>query len=100
VSALFIVSIIMAYQIRLFAIMIYGRLIHEFDPWFNMRATQYLADNGAEKFFTWYDHESWYPLGRPVGTTIYPGMQVCDQYSYSLFMFELSFRFWTPRALV
>lgn len=40
-----------------------------------MRATQYLADNGAEKFFKWYDHESWYPLGRPVGTTIYPGMQ-------------------------
>ena len=40
-----------------------------------MRATQYLADNGVEKFFKWYDHESWYPLGRPVGTTIYPGMQ-------------------------
>ena len=31
--------------------------------------------NGAERFFKWYDHESWYPLGRPVGTTIYPGMQ-------------------------
>jgi dolichyl-diphosphooligosaccharide--protein glycosyltransferase len=31
--------------------------------------------NGYEKFFTWFDYLVWYPLGRPVGTTIYPGMQ-------------------------
>ena len=53
-----------------------GRVIHEFDPWFNFRANKYLADNGWAKFFTWFDYESWYPLGRPVGTTIYPGMQI------------------------
>ena len=29
----------------------------------------------AAKFFKWFDYMSWYPLGRPVGTTIYPGMQ-------------------------
>ena len=28
-----------AYHIRLFAIETYGRVIHEFDPWFNYRAT-------------------------------------------------------------
>ena len=65
-----------AYYIRLFAVREYGRIIHEFDPWFNFRATQYLVDNGWTEFFTWYDHSVWYPLGRPVGTTIYPGMQV------------------------
>ena len=65
-----------AYGIRLYAIKTYGRVIHEFDPWFNFRATKYLADNGLKKFFTWFDYESWYPLGRPVGTTIYPGMQM------------------------
>ncbi len=54
----------------------FGRIIHEFDPWFNMRATTYLARNGLQKFFTWFDHESWYPIGRPVGTTIYPGLQI------------------------
>ena len=64
-----------AYTIRLHAVEVYGRVIHEFDPWFNFRATQYLVDHGWREFFTWYDHESWYPLGRPVGTTIYPGMQ-------------------------
>jgi len=54
----------------------YGNVIHEFDPWFNYRATEYLADHGWQAFFTWFDHRSWYPLGRPVGTTIYPGMQI------------------------
>ena len=65
-----------AYTIRLHAIEEYGLVIHEFDPWFNYRATEYLAQHGYEKFFKWYDYMSWYPLGRPVGTTIYPGMQL------------------------
>ena len=67
-------------SIRLFAVKNYGMLIHEFDPWFNFRATQYLADHGTEKFFKWFDYMSWYPLGRPVGTTIYPGMQFSAVY--------------------
>ena len=69
-------AISLAYNIRLKAIHTYGYVIHEFDPWFNMRATQYLADNGLHAFFHWFDRMSWYPLGRPVGTTIYPGMQM------------------------
>lgn len=32
--------------------------------------------------FCRYDHESWYPLGRPVGTTIYPGMQITSVRKY------------------
>jgi dolichyl-diphosphooligosaccharide--protein glycosyltransferase len=75
-SFLFIQILISAYEIRLYAINSYGLVIHEFDPWFNFRATQYLADNGWEAFFHWFDYRSWYPLGRPVGTTIYPGMQI------------------------
>ena len=70
------VAIGKAYDIRLHAIKTYGYVIHEFDPWFNYRATEYLAANGLRKFFTWFDRMAWYPLGRPVGTTIYPGMQM------------------------
>merc|ERR1719456_2149231 len=65
-----------AYAIRLYSVEEYGPIIHEFDPWFNYRAAQYMADNGLERFFKWYDYMSWYPLGRPIGTTIYPGMQI------------------------
>jgi len=78
VTAVFVVllSCYFAYDIRLYAINTYGTVIHEFDPWFNYRATEYLAKNGWHAFFHWFDYESWYPLGRPVGTTIYPGMQI------------------------
>jgi len=65
-----------AYQIRLYAIREYGRVIHEFDPYFNYRATEYLWAHGWKNFSQWFDYKVWYPLGRPVGTTIYPGMQV------------------------
>mmetsp|Transcript_83110 Transcript_83110/g.209498 ORF Transcript_83110/g.209498 Transcript_83110/m.209498 type:complete len:830 (+) Transcript_83110:57-2546(+) len=67
-----------AYRIRMHAINTFGYVIHEFDPWFNYRATEYLAEHGWSKFFKWYDHMSWYPIGRPVGTTIYPGMQIAS----------------------
>ena len=70
------VSTKVAYEIRLYAINEYGLVIHEFDPWFNYRATEYLGEHGLKAFFEWYDYMSWYPLGRPVGTTIYPGMQI------------------------
>ena len=43
---------------------------------FNYRATEYLAEHGWTEFFHWFDYKVWYPLGRPVGTTIYPGMQI------------------------
>ena len=57
----------LAYDIRLYAIREYGTVIHEFDPWFNYRATEYLDEHGWHAFFHWFDYESWYPLGRPVG---------------------------------
>eukprot|EP00927_Polykrikos_kofoidii_P023245 TRINITY_DN21477_c0_g1_i1.p1 TRINITY_DN21477_c0_g1~~TRINITY_DN21477_c0_g1_i1.p1 ORF type:complete len:1391 (-),score=209.07 TRINITY_DN21477_c0_g1_i1:87-4259(-) len=75
VAAALVWSVCLAWEIRLFAIRGYGTVIHEYDPWFNFRATKYLADQGWHAFFTWFDHDSWYPLGRPVATTVYPGMQ-------------------------
>ena len=66
----------LAYDFRVHAIREYGSVIHEFDPWFHFRATEYLVEHGVAKFFTWFDHAAWYPLGRPVGTTIYPAMHL------------------------
>jgi dolichyl-diphosphooligosaccharide--protein glycosyltransferase len=74
--ATFVVCGYFARDIRLKAIREYGAVIHEFDPWFNYRATEYLHEHGLWEFFHWYDYKVWYPLGRPVGSTIYPGMQM------------------------
>ncbi|KAJ8613988.1 hypothetical protein CTAYLR_005631 [Chrysophaeum taylorii] len=72
------------------AIRTYGYVIHEFDPWFNFRATKYLAENGVYEFFHWFDRKSWYPLGRPIGTTIYPGMQLISVLIWKVLPYSLN----------
>ena len=44
-----------AYDIRTWAFKDFGLVIHEFDPWFNYRATEYLHQHGLAKFFHWFD---------------------------------------------
>jgi dolichyl-diphosphooligosaccharide--protein glycosyltransferase len=65
---------LLAFLIRIFSVIRYESVIHEFDPWFNYRVTQYLTTEGAYAFWNWYDPESWYPLGRIIGGTTYPGL--------------------------
>ena len=48
--AILCLSLYMAVRIRLYAVINYGRVIHEFDPWFNYRATEYMAANGWDRF--------------------------------------------------
>ena len=43
---------------------------------FNYRATHYMAMNGFYNFLNWFDERAWYPLGRIVGGTVYPGLMV------------------------
>lgn len=87
------VILYVAYTIRLHAIETYGRVIHEFDPWFNFRSTDYLVRNGLSKFMHWFDDQVWWPIGRPVGQTIYPGMMIVSAIIHwftNTFLFEIS----------
>lgn len=61
---------------RLFAVIRFESIIHEFDPWFNYRATGYMVEHGFYKFLNWFDERAWYPLGRIVGGTVYPGLMI------------------------
>eukprot|EP00792_Barthelona_sp_PAP020_P004856 TRINITY_DN2383_c0_g1_i1.p1 TRINITY_DN2383_c0_g1~~TRINITY_DN2383_c0_g1_i1.p1 ORF type:complete len:689 (+),score=147.92 TRINITY_DN2383_c0_g1_i1:1510-3576(+) len=65
---------ILAFGARLFAVLRYESVIHEFDPYFNFRATTHLIENGFSSFYNWFDDKVWYPLGRTVGFTVYPGL--------------------------
>lgn len=61
---------------RLFAVIRFESIIHEFDPWFNYRATHYLTEHGWYDFLNWFDERAWYPLGRIVGGTVFPGLMI------------------------
>ncbi|KAI0317226.1 Oligosaccharyl transferase STT3 subunit [Amylostereum chailletii] len=69
---------------RLFAVVNFESIIHEFDPWFNYRATRVLASKGFYEFWNWFDPTAWYPLGRVVGGTIYPGLMATSGVIYNL----------------
>ncbi|KAL8430707.1 hypothetical protein Efla_007573 [Eimeria flavescens] len=59
-------------------------IIFDFDPYFNHRTTKYLARHGFAEFWNWYDDTSWYPLGRPVGQTLFPGLMTTSYVIYQL----------------
>ncbi|CAG9971292.1 unnamed protein product [Clonostachys byssicola] len=81
VSILFLIAAA-AVASRLFSVIRFESIIHEFDPWFNFRATKYLVANGFYKFWDWFDDRTWHPLGRVTGGTLYPGLMVTSGVIY------------------
>ncbi|KAK9865090.1 hypothetical protein WJX84_009375 [Apatococcus fuscideae] len=65
---------VLAFCIRLFSVVKYESVIHEFDPYFNYRVTGFLTREGFYNLWNWFDEHTWYPLGRVIGGTIYPGL--------------------------
>lgn len=74
--AVLLLAWLSGFSSRLFAVIRFESIIHEFDPWFNYRATAYMVQNGFYNFLNWFDERAWYPLGRIVGGTVYPGLMI------------------------
>ena len=78
---------LVSFFIRLFAVIRYESVIHEFDPWFNYRTSQFLTEKGFYEFWNWFDDRSWYPLGRVVGQTLFPGLMTTSAVLYYVLNF-------------
>ncbi|XP_050684632.1 dolichyl-diphosphooligosaccharide--protein glycosyltransferase subunit STT3A [Leptidea sinapis] len=78
---------ILSFATRLFSVLRFESVIHEFDPYFNYRTTRFLTEEGFYKFHNWFDDRAWYPLGRIIGGTIYPGLMVTSATLYHLMQF-------------
>lgn len=82
---------VLSFSTRLFSVLRFESVIHEFDPYFNYRTTRYLAEKGFYNFHNWFDDRAWYPLGRIIGGTIYPGLMVTSAVLYRVMnMFNLT----------
>uniref|UniRef100_A0A7E4ZSY5 Dolichyl-diphosphooligosaccharide--protein glycosyltransferase subunit STT3A n=1 Tax=Panagrellus redivivus TaxID=6233 RepID=A0A7E4ZSY5_PANRE len=75
-------SAAVAFAVRLFAVIRFESVIHEFDPYFNYRTTKFLTEEGYYNFHNWFDDRAWYPLGRIIGGTIYPGLMVTSAFIF------------------
>lgn len=73
-----------AVLMRLYSVIRFESIIHEFDPWFNFRATKYLSKHGFTEFLNWFDDRTWYPLGRVTGGTLYPGLMVTSNVIHTI----------------
>lgn len=73
-------------------------IVHSNSLRFNYRATRYFVEHGWDDFINWFDERAWYPLGRIVGGTVYPGLMltsgmpkiervfVCCEYEREIFV--------------
>jgi len=63
----------------------WGSYLSEFDPYFQYDATRYVVTNGYTSWFSWNQTMAWYPNGRDIAHSSYPGVP----FSGSLFYLVL-----------
>ncbi|MFW9962138.1 MAG: STT3 domain-containing protein [Candidatus Sifarchaeia archaeon] len=59
-------------------------IVRAFDPWFQLKVTDYITENGFGAFFTWYDDTTWVPFGRDMAKTSYVGVPFTSAFFYFL----------------
>ncbi|KON31091.1 hypothetical protein AC482_01895 [miscellaneous Crenarchaeota group-15 archaeon DG-45] len=52
----------------------WGAYFNAMDPLFQYRMTEYVVENGYGAWFTWHDGLGWYPMGRVVAESSFPGL--------------------------
>ncbi|MEE8570552.1 MAG: STT3 domain-containing protein, partial [Candidatus Bathyarchaeia archaeon] len=52
----------------------WGYQLSEFDPYFHYDVTEYVVKNGFSSWFDWHTDRAWYPTGRDIGLTSFPGL--------------------------
>ncbi|MEM3866995.1 MAG: STT3 domain-containing protein [Candidatus Bathyarchaeia archaeon] len=75
---LFLAAIIRLLPLR------WGFFISEFDPYQQYRMAEYIVNNGFKAWFNWHDSMSWYPWGRNIPTTSFPGVAFTAALLYML----------------
>lgn len=86
-EAFVLVSILtIGFMIRIMP-MRWGIYLTEFDPWMQFKEMNYVIERGWRgfiDFFTWHDYTSWYPHGRDIGRTAFPGLPFMAAFLYHL----------------
>ncbi len=57
-------------------------IVRAFDPWFQLKATEYVVENGYGAYFGWHDAYTWVPFGREIGRTTYVGVPFTSAFLY------------------
>jgi len=83
-TSIMLMILSIGFLIRIFPLR-WGLYLTEFDPWMQYKEFMYIVRNGwigFIKFFSWHDMTSWYPFGRDVGRTAFPGLPFFAAFIY------------------
>jgi dolichyl-diphosphooligosaccharide--protein glycosyltransferase len=78
--------VILAFLVRIQP-MKWGIYLYEFDPYLQYKVTKYILENGFPAWFHWHDNQSWYPEGRDMAASTYPGLPLMGAFLYSVASF-------------
>ena len=76
--------IFLGFMIRILPLR-WGVYLTEFDPWMQFKELNFIVERGWRgylEFFSWHDYSSWYPYGRDVGRTAFPGLPFMAAFIY------------------
>jgi dolichyl-diphosphooligosaccharide---protein glycosyltransferase len=62
----------------------WGEYLNEYDPYFWYRITEHIVQNGYASYFTWHDTLSWFPQGRDIAISSYPGNPFSAAFIYNI----------------
>ena len=62
----------------------WGAYLTAYDPLFQFRVTKYIVENGYAAWFSWHDNLSWYPMGRDISHSSFPGLPFSAAFLYQL----------------
>jgi len=63
-----------ALLIRIYPYFSSGVILKAYDPYFQLKSTLYIISHGFSAWFDWVDTFTWYPWGRNMPKTSYPGI--------------------------
>jgi dolichyl-diphosphooligosaccharide--protein glycosyltransferase len=79
--SILILILFIAFMIRMLPIR-WGFYLGEFDPYMEYRLAKYMVNNGFFSWASWHDYQTWYPFGRSMGTSVYPGLSAAVAFLY------------------
>jgi len=79
--SLLLLILFIAFMVRLLPLR-WGFHLSEFDPHYMYRVTKHMVDNGFFAWTSWRDYMSWYPGGRGIARTTYPGLPATAAFFY------------------
>ncbi|MCJ7609135.1 glycosyltransferase family 39 protein [Candidatus Bathyarchaeota archaeon] len=62
----------------------WGATLSEFDPFFQYEMTQHIVDNGFGSWLEWHTTREWYPTGRDIAGSSFPGLAFTGAAVYQL----------------